>query len=213
MNRARCPCVRPTVTTGLTLRSECAGWITKKKSTTGGWKQRYMNLRGETLSYYESNLMKESTKLGEISMSGCRVLPCTFSGEKPTFAGMSLATGMVLAPAGVGHMYYLTDPVAAKKNKQAAKVKKKEEKAAEKAAKKAAKKGGGGAEEDGAEEDTGPTELRLGQGGGLAAAKAASLASATAGATAAGASAAQAAKDKKDATIQEWINAMSNAGW
>jgi len=163
--------------------------------------------------------MKESTKLGEISMSGARVMPCTFSGEKPTFAGMSLATGLVLAPAGVGHMYYLTDPVAAKKNKQAAKVKKKEEiqeekecqkrlKAATKAAKK--KKKGGGDEEEAA--DTGPKEVRMGQGGEMAATAMTSLAGTTASATGAGATAAQAAKDKKDATVQEWLTAMGNAG-
>lgn len=77
----------------LKLRGDVSGWVTMKKASGGGWKQRYMNLEGAKLVYYENNMMSDKTKIGEISLSQSRVMPCRFAGAAPTPAGMAVATG------------------------------------------------------------------------------------------------------------------------
>lgn len=77
----------------LRLRGTVSGWVTMKKASGGGWKQVYMNLEGAKVVYYRNNSMSDKTKLGEISLSQARVLPCRFAGAAPTPAGMAVATG------------------------------------------------------------------------------------------------------------------------
>ena len=64
-----------------------------KKASGGGWKERYMNLEGGKICYYENNMMSEKTKVGDITLSQSRVMPCRFAGAAPTPAGMAVATG------------------------------------------------------------------------------------------------------------------------
>jgi hypothetical protein len=121
-----------------------------KKAGSGGWKQRYANLEGASLVYYENNFMSAKTQAGEISLSQARVMPCRFAGAAPTPAGMAVATGFVLSSKSSGDFFFMRSD-AEKTNKAAMKAKKKAEKEDAKAAAKAAKaekKGGGGDDDD-----------------------------------------------------------------
>jgi hypothetical protein len=172
--------------------------------------------------------MNSSTKCGDLNVGfGSKLMPCVFKGETPQFMGLANATGFVLRSSSFTSDYYFTDLVATKKNKQMAKAKAKEEKAAkkaaakeEKAAKKAAaakKKANKGLSDSDSDEEPAPkpkkADVRIGQGGKLAKKSLESAKAASEGAGSAGAAAAQSAKTKKDATIQQWIEALMEAGW
>ena len=130
---------------------------------------------------------------------------------------MPYATGFVLKSSGA--TWYFTDPVAAKKNKAALKAKKKEEKAAAKAAKKAEaqsskgkSKGKKKGKQDGEEQEVDDGTTRIGQGGTAAKKALASASASTENASNAGAHAAYDSTRVKDATMQEWVTAISGAG-
>ena len=82
-----------------------------KKAGSGGWKQRYANLEGASLVYYENNFMSAKTQAGEISLSQARVMPCRFAGAAPTPAGMAVATGFVLSSKSSGDFFFMRSDV------------------------------------------------------------------------------------------------------
>ena len=93
-----------------------SGAMEKRKSTSGGWKKRYLNLEEVSpgsfeLGYYADKFMLK--RKGGLTLEGAQVMPCQFSSGKPTRGREAAkAQGWVLrqpgqtAKDGYDHWFY-----------------------------------------------------------------------------------------------------------